>query len=78
MTNTEIITTMSRCVCGTRIRWNQNQDNSTHRGVVDEFYPQNGAEDAYLAVIEPGRYIPVLGASEIKEISILEGSHHDI
>lgn len=77
MTNTEIIATMSRCVCGTRIRWTQNRDNSTHRGVVDEFYPQNGAEDAYLAVIEPGRYIPVLGASEIKDISILEGSHHD-
>ena len=56
MTNTEIIATMSRCVCGTRIRWTQNQDNNMHRGVVDEFYPQNGAEDAYLAVIEPGRY----------------------
>lgn len=59
MTNNEIIATMSRCVCGTRIQWTQNLDNSTHRGVVDEFYPQNGAEDAYLAVIEPGRYIPV-------------------
>lgn len=77
MTNTEIIATMSRCVCGTRIQWTQNLDNSTHRGVVDEFYPQNGAEDAYLAVIEPGRYIPVLGASEIQKISILEDSHHD-
>lgn len=39
MTNTEIIATMSRCVCGTRIRWTQNQDNNMHRGVVDEFYP---------------------------------------
>lgn len=77
MTNTEIIATMSRCVCGTCIQWTQNPDNSTHRGVVDEFYPQNGAEDAYLAVIEPGRYIPVLGASEIQKISILEDSHHD-
>lgn len=77
MTNNEIIAIMSRCVCGTRIQWTQNPDNSTHRGVVDEFYPQNGAEDAYLAVIEPGRYIPVLGASEIQKISILEDSHHD-
>ena len=67
MTNTEIIATMSRCVCGTRIQWTQNPDNSTHRGVVD----------AYLAIIEPGRYIPVLGASEIQKISILEDSHHD-
>ena len=39
--------------------------------------PENGAEDAYLAIIEPGRYIPVLGASEIQKISILEDSHHD-
>lgn len=77
MTNTEIIATMSRCVCGTRIRWTQNQDNNMHRGVVDEFYPQNGAEDAYLAVIEPGRYISVLGASEIQKISILEDQHHN-
>lgn len=46
MTNTGIIATMSRCVCGTRIRWIQNQDNNMHRGVVDEFYPQNDAEDA--------------------------------
>jgi hypothetical protein len=76
MTNTEIIATMSRCVCGTRIQWTQNIDN-THRGVVDEFHPENGAEDAYLAVIEPGRYIPVLGASEIQKISILEDRHHD-
>lgn len=53
MTNTEIIATMSRCVCGTRIQWTQKPDNSTHRGVVDEFHPENGAEDAYLAVIEP-------------------------
>ena len=52
-------------------------DTVEHRGVVDEFDPENGAEDAYLAVIEPGRYIPVLGASEIQKISILEGSHHD-
>ena len=73
MTNTEIIATMSRCVCGTRIQWTQNPDNSTHRGVVDEFHPEN----AYLAIIEPGRYIPVLGASEIQKISILEDSHHD-
>lgn len=73
MTNNEIIAIMSRCICGTRIQWTQNPDNSTHRGVVDEF----GAEDAYLAVIEPGRYIPVLGASEIQKISILEDSHHD-
>ena len=51
MTNTEIIATMSRCVCGTRIQWTQNPDNSTHRGVVDEFHPENGVEDAYLAVI---------------------------
>lgn len=71
MTNNEIIAIMSRCICGTRIQWTQKPDNSTHRGVVDEFYPQNGAEDAYLAVIEPGRYIPVLGASEIQKISIL-------
>ena len=56
MTYTEIIATMSRCVCGTRIQWTQSPDNSTHRGVVDEFHPENGAEDAYLAVIEPGRY----------------------
>lgn len=28
MTNTEIIATMSRCVCGTRIQWTQNPDNS--------------------------------------------------
>ena len=53
MTYTEIIATMSRCVCGTRIQWTQSPDNSTHRGVVDEFHPENGAEDAYLAVIEP-------------------------
>ena len=51
MTYTEIIATMSRCVCGTRIQWTQSPDNSTHRGVVDEFHPENGAEDAYLAVI---------------------------
>lgn len=77
MTNNEIIAIMSRCICGTRIQWTQNPDNSTHRGVVDEFHPENGAEDAYLAIIEPGRYIPVLGASEIQKISILEDSHHD-
>lgn len=77
MTNNEIIAIMSRCICGTRIQWTQKPDNSTHRGVVDEFHPENGAEDAYLAVIEPGRYIPVLGASEIQKISILEDSHHD-
>lgn len=61
-----------------RIAWTRSNDTVEHRGVVDEFYPQNGAEDAYLAVIEPGRYIPVLGASEIQKISILEDKHRDV
>lgn len=48
-----------------------------HRGVVDEFYPENGAEDAYLSVIEPHHFIPVLGASEIQSLKILEDKHHE-
>ena len=57
MTQDEIIEIMAKCSCGTRIAWTRSNDTVEHRGVVDEFYPQNGAEDAYLAVIEPGRYI---------------------
>ena len=67
MIRNEIINVMAKCSCGTRIAWTRSNDTVEHRGVVDEFYPQNGAEDAYLAVIEPGRYIPVLGASEIQK-----------
>lgn len=78
MIRNEIINVMAKCSCGTRIAWTRSNDTVEHRGVVDEFYPQNDAEDAYLAVIEPGRYIPVLGASEIQKISILEDQHHDV
>ena len=45
--------------------------------MVDEFYPENGAEDAYLSVIEPHHFTPVLGASEIETIRILEDKHHE-
>lgn len=78
MIRNEIINVMAKCSCGIRIAWTRSNDTVEHRGVVDELYPQNGAEDAYLAVIEPGRYIPVLGASEIQKISILEDQHHDV
>ena len=36
MTNTEIIATMSRCVCGTRIRWTQNQDNIQKISILED------------------------------------------
>lgn len=51
MIRNEIINVMAKCSCGTRIAWTRSNDTVEHRGVVDEFYPQNGAEDAYLAVI---------------------------
>ena len=69
MIRNEIINVMAKCSCGTRIAWT--------RGVVDEFYPENGAEDAYLSVIEPHHFTPVLGASEIETIRILEDKHHE-
>ena len=77
MTQDEIIEVMAKCSCGTRIAWKRNDDTAEHRGVVDEFYPENGAEDAYLAVIEPHHFIPVLGASEIQSLKILEDKHHE-
>lgn len=58
MIRNEIINVMAKCSCGTRIAWTRSNDTVEHRGVVDEFYPQNGAEDAYLAVIEPGTLYP--------------------
>ena len=70
MTRKEIINVMELCSCGTRIEWTGNLDNTLHRGVVDEFHPN-------LGVIEPGHYIPVLGASEIENIQILEERNHD-
>ena len=77
MTKKEIIDVMELCFCGTRIEWTGSLDNALHRGVVDEFHPNHGAEEAYLGVIEPGHYIPVLGASEIENIQILEERNHD-
>lgn len=77
MTQKEILNVMEQCSCGTRIAWKRNSDTTEHRGVVDEFYPENGAEDAYLSVIEPHHFIPVLGASEIQNIKILEGKHYE-
>lgn len=77
MTQNEIISVMAKCSCGTRIAWKRNDDTAEHRGVVDEFYPENGAEDAYLSVIEPHHFIPVLGASEVQNIRILEGKNHE-
>lgn len=77
MTQNEIISVMAKCSCGTRIAWKRNDDTAEHRGVVDEFYPENRAEDAYLSVIEPHHFIPVLGASEIQNIRILEGKNYE-
>jgi len=77
MTQDEIIEIMAKCSCGTRIAWTRSNDTVEHRGVVDEFYPENGAENAYLSVIEPHHFIPVLGASEIQDIKILEGKHRE-
>ena len=77
MTQDEIIEVMAKCSCGTRIAWKRNNDTTEHRGVVDEFYPLNGAEYAYLSVIEPHHFIPVLGASEVQNIRILEGKNHE-
>ena len=77
MTQDEIIEIMAKCSCGTRIAWTRSNDTVEHRGVVDEFYPENGGEDAYLAVIEPHHFIPVLGASEIQSLKILEDNHHE-
>ena len=77
MTQDEIIEVMARCSCGTRIAWKRKGDTAEHRGVVDEFYLENRAEDAYLSVIEPHHFIPVLGASEIQNIRILEGKNHE-
>ena len=77
MTQDEIIEVMAKCSCGTRIAWTRSNDTVEHRGVVDEFYPENGAEDAYLSVIEPHLFTPVLGASEIETIRILEDKHHE-
>lgn len=76
MTQNEIIRVMECCSCGTRIEWIRSHDTTKHRGVVDEFFPENGAEEAYLAVIEPGNFIPVLGVGEIENIKILEGNKH--
>lgn len=76
MTQKEIISIMERCSCGTRIEWIRSHDEAEHRGVVDTYCPQNGKEDAYLAVIEPGHFIPVLGAGEIEAIRILEEKKH--
>ena len=76
MTQNEIVNVMARCSCGTRIEWIRSHDTAKYRGVVDEFYPENGAEEAYLAVIEPGHFIPVLGVGEIENIRILEEKKH--
>ena len=72
MTQNEIVNVMERCSCGTRIEWMRSHDTAKHRGVVDEFFPENGAEEAYLSVIEHGRFTPVLGVGEIDDIRILE------
>lgn len=72
MTQNEIINVMAKCSCGTRIAWTRNNDTVEHHGVVDEFYATNGPEDAYLSVIEPHHFTPVLGANEIQDIIILE------
>lgn len=77
MIRNEIINVMAKCSCGTRIAWTRSNDTVEHRGVVDEFYPENGVEDAYLSVIEPRHFTPVLGASEIETIRILEDKHHE-
>lgn len=77
MIKSEIISIMEQCTCGTRIEWTWDQDKAIHRGVVDEYHPGEGAAEAYLSVIEPGKYIPVLGASEIKTIKIMEERKHD-
>jgi hypothetical protein len=77
MIRNEIINVMAKCSCGTRIAWTRSNDTVEHRGVVDEFYPENGVEDAYLSVIEPHHFTPVLGASEIETIRILEDKHHE-
>lgn len=77
ITQNEIVNVMERCSCGTRIEWMQSHDITKHRGVVDEYYPQNGAEEPYLSVIEPGHFIPVLSADEIQDIKILEGKHYE-
>lgn len=76
MTQNEIMNVMEHCSCGTRIEWIRSHDTARHCGVVDEFYPENGSEEAYLAVIEPGHFIPVLGAGEIENIKILEEKKH--
>lgn len=77
MTQNEIVNVMARCSCGTRIEWIRSHDTAKYRGVVDEFYPENGAEEAYLAVIEPGHFIPVLGVGEIENIRILVEKKHE-
>lgn len=77
MIRNEIVNVMAKCSCGTRIAWTRSNDIVEHRGVVDEFYPENGAEDAYLSVIEPHHFTPVLSASEIEPIRILEDKHHE-
>lgn len=77
MIRNEIINVMAKCSCGTRIAWTRSNDTVEHRGVVDEFYPENGVEDAYLSVIEPHHFTLVLGASEIETIRILEDKHHE-
>ena len=46
MTQNEIIRVMECCSCGTRIEWIRSHDTTKHRGVVDEFFPENGAEEA--------------------------------
>lgn len=76
MTQNEIVNVMERCSCGTRIEWMRSHNTAKHRGVVDEFFPENGAEEAYLSVIEPGRFTPVLGVGEIDDIRILEDKKH--
>ena len=76
MTQNEIVNVMERCSCGTRIEWMRSHDTAKHRGVVDEFFTENGAEEAYLSVIEPGRLTPVLGVGEIDDIRIWEDKKH--